>query len=134
MSLRYEGFERTSKLIHGRIASSYSSFTTSARYETQTLSPYPSFLVSYAHELLVLLRSLKMQIHPLQARSDNWMYLVIDESTSEAAVVDPYDWKKMLAFVEEKKAKVGRSEFRRAMKYWLTAIAIGHHVDHHSSP
>jgi hydroxyacylglutathione hydrolase len=48
-----------------------------------------------------------MQIHPLQARSDNWMYLVIDESTSEAAVVDPYDWKKMLAFIEEKKAKVG---------------------------
>jgi hydroxyacylglutathione hydrolase len=60
-----------------------------------------------------------MQIHPLQARSDNWMYLVIDESTSEAAVVDPYDWKKMLAFIEEKKAKVNESDFRHVVSHEL---------------
>jgi hypothetical protein len=37
------------------------------------------------------------------------MYLVIDEASNEAAVVDPYDWKKMLSFVEEKGVNVGRS-------------------------
>jgi hydroxyacylglutathione hydrolase len=47
-----------------------------------------------------------MQIHPLLARSDNWMYLVVDEASNEAAVVDPYDWKKMLGLVKEKGVNV----------------------------
>lgn len=62
------------------------------------------------------------------------MYLVIDESTSEAAVVDPYDWKKMLAFVEEKKAKVGRDGLAASRGTRADMVAIGHYVDHHSSP
>jgi hydroxyacylglutathione hydrolase len=48
-----------------------------------------------------------MQIHPIQARSDNWMYLVIDEASNEAAVVDPYDAKKIQAAAVEKGVKVG---------------------------
>jgi hypothetical protein len=47
-----------------------------------------------------------MQVHPLGARSDNWMYLVVDEASNEAAVVDPYDWKEMLQLVEEKGVNV----------------------------
>jgi hydroxyacylglutathione hydrolase len=47
-----------------------------------------------------------MQIHPLLARSDNWMYLVVDEASNEAAVVDPYDWKEMLGLVKEKGVNV----------------------------
>lgn len=47
-----------------------------------------------------------MQIYPVGARSDNWMYLVVDDATNEAAVVDPYDWKKMLGFVDEKGVNV----------------------------
>ncbi|KAH8088069.1 putative hydroxyacylglutathione hydrolase [Filobasidium floriforme] len=60
----------------------------------------------------------KMQIHPLLARSDNWMYLVVDEVSNEAAVVDPYDWKKMLGLVKEKGVNV------------TTLITTHHHDDH----
>lgn len=51
-----------------------------------------------------------MQIFPLGARSDNWMYLIVDEASQDAAVVDPYDWKKMLKFVDEKGVNVCGSD------------------------
>ncbi|GHJ87202.1 hypothetical protein NliqN6_3604 [Naganishia liquefaciens] len=60
-----------------------------------------------------------MQIYPVQARSDNWMYLVVDEASKEGAVVDPYDWKKMLKFVKEKGVNV-------------TSLLTTHHHDDHS--
>jgi hydroxyacylglutathione hydrolase len=47
-----------------------------------------------------------MQILPYQARSDNWMYLVIDDVTQEAAVVDPYDAEKISKAAKEKGVKV----------------------------
>lgn len=32
-----------------------------------------------------------MKVVPVQARSDNYMYLLIDSGTNKAAAVDPYD-------------------------------------------
>lgn len=34
------------------------------------------------------------------------MYVVVDEASNDAAVVDPYDWKKVLDFVKEKGVNV----------------------------
>lgn len=47
------------------------------------------------------------QVLPYQARSDNWMYLIIDEGTNEAAVVDPYDASKISAAAKELGVAVG---------------------------
>lgn len=36
-----------------------------------------------------------MKVHILPALSDNYMYLVVDEKTQEAAIVDPVEPKKV---------------------------------------
>ena len=36
-----------------------------------------------------------MKVHILPALSDNYMYLVVDEDTKEAAIVDPVEPKKV---------------------------------------
>ena len=59
-----------------------------------------------------------MKVLPYQARSDNWMYLVIDDSTSEAAVVDPYDAPKLSSAAKEHNVKL------------TTLITTHHHNDH----
>jgi hydroxyacylglutathione hydrolase len=51
-----------------------------------------------------------MRVIPYQVRkADNWMYLVIDESTNEAAVVDPWDHEQMTKRVKEEGVKVALS-------------------------
>ncbi|GFZ45244.1 Hydroxyacylglutathione hydrolase [Saitozyma sp. JCM 24511] len=57
-----------------------------------------------------------MRILPYQARSDNWMYLVIDDATSSAAVVDPYDAVKIGKALKENNA--------------AALITTHHHNDH----
>jgi len=43
-----------------------------------------------------------MRVIPYQVRkADNWMYLVIDDATKEAAVVDPWDHEQMTNKVKE---------------------------------
>lgn len=49
-----------------------------------------------------------MKVLPVQARSDNWMYIVVDEASGEAAVVDPYDAPKLAQRVKEEGVKVGQ--------------------------
>lgn len=81
-----------------------------------------------------------LQVYPVQARSDNWMYrklrdasstksgcspfsylgsVLVDSTSNEAAVVDPYDWKAMWSAVKEKGVKV-------------TTLLTTHHHDDHS--
>lgn len=43
----------------------------------------------------------KMKIVPVPVRSDNYAYLLIDESTNKAAVVDPFDVPKVQAAAEK---------------------------------
>lgn len=38
--------------------------------------------------------------------------VVVDEASKEGAVVDPYDWQKMLNFVKEKGVNVGEPRMR----------------------
>lgn len=41
---------------------------------------------------IVLKRNLaKMNVIPIEALSDNYMYLIVDEATKECAVVDPVE-------------------------------------------
>ena len=48
-----------------------------------------------------------MKVIPYQVRkADNWMYLVIDDATKEAAVVDPWDHEQMSDKVKEAGVKV----------------------------
>ncbi|WVQ83003.1 hydroxyacylglutathione hydrolase [Cryptococcus sp. DSM 104549] len=58
-----------------------------------------------------------MKVLPYQARSDNWMYLLVD-SSGEAAVVDPYDASKISAAVKEQGVEV------------KSLITTHHHDDH----
>jgi len=60
----------------------------------------------------------KMKVIPYQARSDNWMYLVVDDASQEAAVVDPYDAPKISKAVKDEGVKV------------TTLITTHHHDDH----
>lgn len=49
-----------------------------------------------------------MKVIPYQVRkADNWMYLVIDEGTNEAAVVDPWDHEQITQKAKEQGVKVG---------------------------
>ena len=40
-----------------------------------------------------------MKVHILPALSDNYMYLVVDEDTREAAIVDPVEPKKVCFYL-----------------------------------
>lgn len=44
-----------------------------------------------SHSKEVLVSQVDMKVHILPALSDNYMYLVVDEKTSEAAIVDPVE-------------------------------------------
>ncbi|KAK6908142.1 hydroxyacylglutathione hydrolase [Kwoniella mangroviensis CBS 8507] len=58
-----------------------------------------------------------MKVIPIQARSDNWMYLLID-SSKQAAVVDPYDANKISNAAKEHGVEV------------TSLITTHHHNDH----
>ncbi|KAL7420517.1 Cytoplasmic glyoxalase II [Cryptotrichosporon argae] len=71
--------------------------------------------ISDSHTPILILCT---QVVPYLARSDNWMYLVVDDATHEAAVVDPYDAAKISAGAEREGVKV------------TTLITTHHHDDH----
>ncbi|CAG8662310.1 7863_t:CDS:2 [Funneliformis caledonium] len=59
-----------------------------------------------------------MKVIPIPVLDDNYSYLIIDEKTNEAAVVDPVEPKKVLAVVQEQSAN---------LKHLITTH---HHADH----
>ncbi|XP_068243146.1 hydroxyacylglutathione hydrolase, mitochondrial isoform X2 [Palaemon carinicauda] len=59
-----------------------------------------------------------MKVKILPALSDNYMYLLMDEKTKEAAIVDPVEPKTVLAAVEETGANL------------TTVLTTHHHWDH----
>ncbi|KAJ9102282.1 hypothetical protein QFC19_004830 [Naganishia cerealis] len=65
------------------------------------------------------------QIYPVKARSDNWMYLVVDEASKEGAVVDPYDWKKMLDVVKEKGVNLANHPQGSSIKAYAGSYSPG---------
>ncbi|GAA5861800.1 hypothetical protein JCM3774_001306 [Rhodotorula dairenensis] len=48
-----------------------------------------------------------MRVVPVPCRSDNYMYLIIDEATKTTAMVDPYDPPKIQAAAEKEGVKLG---------------------------
>jgi len=65
------------------------------------------------------LSSPKMRIVPVPVRSDNYAYLLIDEETKNAAAVDPFDVKKVIAAAEKEGVTLGEH-----------LITTHHHQDH----
>merc|ERR1712059_51014 len=53
------------------------------------------------HSQQVVVDQTNMKVRVLPALSDNYMYLLMDQSTRQAAVVDPVDPASVLAAVEE---------------------------------
>lgn len=52
-----------------------------------------------------------MKVLPFQVRkADNWMYLVVDDASNEAAVVDVWDPEQMGDRIKGKGVKVGLGE------------------------
>jgi len=60
----------------------------------------------------------KMDIHILPALGDNYMYLLVDKATNEAAIVDPVEPDKVLAAVKEHAVNLS------------TVLTTHHHWDH----
>ncbi len=60
----------------------------------------------------------KMKVCLLPALEDNYMYLLIDENTKEAAIVDPVEPKKVMDAVKEENCKL------------TTVLTTHHHWDH----
>jgi len=72
------------------------------------------------HSSQVTVDHLNMKVQVLPALSDNYMYLLIDEASREAAVVDPVNPESVLAAVEEAGVTL------------TTVLTTHHHWDHAS--
>ena len=59
-----------------------------------------------------------MKIVPVPVRQDNYAYLLIDESTNKAGVVDPFDVPKVKAAAEQLAVQV------------VACLTTHHHQDH----
>ena len=74
-----------------------------------------------------------MKVIPYQVRkADNWMYLVIDDATKEAAVVDPWDHEQMSEKVKEAGVKVCFYQSRYGADRQVTSLITTHHHQDHS--
>lgn len=70
------------------------------------------------HSLQRTVSQSDMKVVVLPALSDNYMYLVIDETTKEAGIVDPVDPDRVVSAVNEEKVKL------------TTVLTTHHHWDH----
>lgn len=70
------------------------------------------------HSQQVVVDQNNMKVRVLPALSDNYMYLLVDQSTKQAAVVDPVDPDSVLAAVEEEGVEL------------TTILTTHHHWDH----
>lgn len=59
-----------------------------------------------------------MKIVPVPVSSDNYAYLLIDESTKKAAAIDPYDVSKVSAAADAQGVEI------------IAGITTHHHLDH----
>ena len=52
-----------------------------------------------SHSTPISIAHSEMMVHILPALSDNYMYLIVDEDTKEAAIVDPVEPKKVYFYL-----------------------------------
>lgn len=90
------------------------------RFVTSAYFRYTAWktLGSRSHSKLACITDSKMKVHIIPALSDNYMYLLIDESSNEAAIVDPVNPSKVIELVAEHKVKL------------TTILTTHHHWDH----
>ena len=62
--------------------------------------------------------TLPMQVIPVPVRSDNYAYLLVDETTKQAAAVDVYDVPKVQAAAKKAGVQI------------VAGITTHHHLDH----
>lgn len=74
------------------------------------------FRGSHSAQVTVNINTMKIRILP--ALQDNYMYLIVDEETKEAAIVDPVEPDTVLAAVEEEKVNLTK------------VLTTHHHWDH----
>lgn len=84
----------------------------------------PTFLMVLGVKFSEIFSSVRnmMRIVVLPALSDNYMYLLIDNTTKQAAIVDPVDVTKV--FFMFKKVKTGRIVGATILVCWLYGIII----------
>ena len=70
------------------------------------------------HSAQKLVRGNSMRVRILPALSDNYMYLLVDNNTNQAAIVDPVEPDTVLAAVEEEGVEL------------TTVLTTHHHWDH----
>nr|XP_033333596.1 hydroxyacylglutathione hydrolase, mitochondrial isoform X2 [Megalopta genalis] len=75
-------------------------------------------LFSASHTLSALIQQPNMKVRILPALQDNYMYLIIDEATQEAAIVDPVDPEAVLSVVKESNVNLTK------------VLTTHHHWDH----
>ena len=56
-------------------------------------------VLTESHSTPISIAHSDMKVHILPALSDNYMYLVVDEDTKEAAIVDPVEPKKVYFYL-----------------------------------
>ncbi|KAL0101044.1 hypothetical protein PUN28_018716 [Cardiocondyla obscurior] len=71
-----------------------------------------------SHSLSATVDHFNMKVQILPALQDNYMYLIIDEATKEAAIVDPVDPDAVITAVEENNVKLTK------------VLTTHHHWDH----
>jgi hydroxyacylglutathione hydrolase len=67
---------------------------------------------------LTRLTQRRMKVIPVLVSSDNYAYLLVDESTHQAAAVDPFDVPKVKAAADQIGVKI------------VAGIVTHHHLDH----
>jgi len=75
-------------------------------------------LGSRSHSQVSCVSDSKMKVHIIPALQDNYMYLLVDESSNEGAVVDPVEPSKVIDIVNRENIKL------------TTILTTHHHWDH----
>ncbi|XP_033630152.1 hydroxyacylglutathione hydrolase, mitochondrial-like [Asterias rubens] len=83
-----------------------------------SLVPKATSCIRFNHSVTVDVPQISMKIKILSALKDNYMYLIIDEKTREAAIVDPVNPEKVVDAVKEEDVKL------------KTVLTTHHHWDH----
>ncbi|XP_076658091.1 hydroxyacylglutathione hydrolase, mitochondrial-like isoform X1 [Halictus rubicundus] len=88
---------------------------TSLYFRAKTISTFGS---SASHRLSALIQQSNMKVQILPALEDNYMYLIIDEATQEAAIVDPVDPDAVISAVQQNNVNLTK------------VLTTHHHWDH----
>ena len=79
---------------------------------------FTKYFSKYSRKSSVSLPKYKMKVYSIPILSDNYSYLLVDEASKEAAIVDPAEPGKVLDFIKSKDVKL------------TSLLCTHHHLDH----